>query len=565
MSITQYIDEIRILRLLLLVFIVASMFIEVLERGVYLYIFVYLLFIVLIAIGKPYHIFISTIAFSAIYTLDGELLALLLTIASSLLSFLILYAEGRSGILKLVFATLLFYTPIYIVNPRTLISVATVVGCVVIAVAREYLRIGKSYVEIYQHRKTVYIGEPASYGVDIKCRGIFRYIVLESRRSIASGEAVNEVRVDLPVRTNYLGVNNIHISVVIEDVRGFARVTHGPYTLSYVVLAKASILMKRAERLLEKYAAYLAVPRVVKIMIGFHGLGEVGGSAELAGAGISGSPGVGIAGLGGESLGKISKELAASIATGVGIEGVEQPILIREKQGFVKYALAIHIMKEVEATISRIASRAYIGEYQGVREYIPGDNIKAIHWKKSFRRELVEDIYVKVFSSESEGGGGWGVRVIYADLAATSPRELDVLISAIYGELLRELEGGKPFTTVHLFIYIPYRELHYIHGKLVDVVVALNTLIQRYEARALYDYDTWRRTRTIRLGEAQGFLNKLEEYYRVLGLALADVVKKEVGRNTSITLIHSNALAYKYAIVAKILRDAGFMVPEPVR
>jgi len=37
-------------------------------------------------------------------------------------------------------------------------------------------------------------------------------------------------------------------------------------------------------------------------------------------------------------------------------------------------------------------------------------------------------------------------------------------------------------------------------------------------------------------------------------------VKSEVGVGKSIVLIHSNALAYKYAVVAKVLHDAGFKV-----
>jgi uncharacterized protein (DUF58 family) len=218
-------------------------------------------------------------------------------------------------------------------------------------------------------------------------------------------------------------------------------------------------------------------------------------------------------------------------------------------------------VKAVEATIARIVAKAYVGEYVGVREYIPGDNPKTIHWKKSFRRELVEDLYVKVFSSQpEEGGGGRGVRIVYADLASTSPSELDMLISTVYSLLLRELESGKPFTTIHLFIAIPGEGLHHIYGKLVDVVAALNTLIAKYGVRALYDYETWRRTRTIVLGEAQGFISQLEEYYKALGLAVADAVKNEVGVGGPITLIHSNALAYKYAVVARILRDSGFIV-----
>jgi Protein of unknown function DUF58. len=545
------------LKLLLLVHIATSALAEVLWRGVGAHIFIYILIAVLTAVGKPWHALISAIAFSSVYTLNEGLLELLLSSTSSLLGFLVLYAGGGGDTPRLVFTALLLYTPIYIVNPRVLIPIATIVSSMLIAMAREYARLGRSYVELHQHRKAVYIGEAASHEVVVKCPGVFRYTVLESERGVASGEAVDEARVDLLVRASRLGASSTSVSVVVEDVRGLARVSHGPYTLSFVVLARATAFLKRAERMLEKYAAYLAVPRVVKLSVSPLGLGEVGGGAGLAGIGAVGSAsgGAGVGGVGPEA------QPLGALATGVGMGGVGRSAPTGEKRGFARRAPAMRIVKEVEAAIARISAKAHVGEYLGVREYLPGDNPKAIHWKKSFRRELAEDLYVKVFSSKpEEGGGGRGVRIVYADLAATSPRELDIMISAIYGELLRELESGRPFTTTHLFIAIPGEGLHYIHGKLVDVVVALNTLIQRYEIRALYDYETWRRTRTIRLGEAQGFVNQLEEYYKALGLAIASAVKSEVGAGKSIVLIHSNALAYKYAVVAKVLRDAGFTV-----
>lgn len=560
MPMAKHLRRVRALKLLLLALIIASVLVKALLGGVGIHIFVYILIVVLIAVGKPWHALISATAFSTVYTLNGELLELFLASTSSLLGFLVLYAEGRSGTPRLALASLLLFTPIYIVNPRALIPVATIASSMLIAVAREYMRLGKSYVELRRCSKTVYIGEATSYEVVIKCPGLFKYTVLESGRSIAFGKAIDGAEVDLLVKASHLGAGSSSISVVIEDIRGLARVTHGPYTLSYTVLARASAFMKRAEKVLEKYVAYLAVPRVVKLLIGFPGLGEVGGTRP-AGIGAVGTAGMGagVRGLGLET--QPLKAQAVGTAVGVGVGGVGRSAPAEEKKSFVRRAPAIHIVKAVEATIARIAARAYVGEYVGVREYIPGDNPKTIHWKKSFRRELVEDLYVKVFSSQpEEGGGGRGVRIVYADLASTSPSELDMLISTVYSLLLRELESGKPFTTIHLFIAIPGEGLHHIYGRLVDVVAALNTLIVKYGVRALYDYETWRRTRTIVLGEAQGFISQLEEYYKALGLAVADAVKNEVGVGGPITLIHSNALAYKYAVVARILRDSGFIV-----
>jgi hypothetical protein len=179
------------------------------------------------------------------------------------------------------------------------------------------------------------------------------------------------------------------------------------------------------------------------------------------------------------------------------------------------------------------------------------------------RRELLEDLYVKIYSAEQVGGGGGaGTRVILADLTAVNPIELDTLLSALYGELLYELAGEKPLTRVHLFLKIPGEELIYVSGKVVDVVVALNTIIQEYDVRSLYNYETWGRTRSIKLGESVGFISELENYYRAIGLAIAEVLRSNTGGKTAVQLIHSNAMGYKYAIVKRTLRDAGFMVLE---
>jgi hypothetical protein len=80
------------------------------------------------------------------------------------------------------------------------------------------------------------------------------------------------------------------------------------------------------------------------------------------------------------------------------------------------------LMGKIQAAISYYASKAQRGDYSGVREYEPGDNPKMIHWKKSLRRELLEDLYVKIYSAEQVGGGGGaGTRVILADLTGSKP------------------------------------------------------------------------------------------------------------------------------------------------
>ena len=67
------------------------------------------------------------------------------------------------------------------------------------------------------------------------------------------------------------------------------------------------------------------------------------------------------------------------------------------------------------------------------------------------------------------------------------------------------------------------------------------------------------------LGEARGIIGDLESYYKELGLAISASLREKVGEGSSIVLIHSNALAYKYSVISRVLQDYGFIVSQPTR
>jgi hypothetical protein len=479
-----------------------------------------------------------------------------------LLGFLVLYVEGSTSILSRVLASLLAFTPLYILTPLSLIPATVVIVVLVGLSIKEYLRLGKSSVDVSLESKIVYLGEPVKCRLAIKCPGLFKYTVFEESKGILKGLTSNRAGLEVSLRSDHLGVNERNISVLVEDVKGLARIIHGPYTLSFRVSARISSLLKQAERLIKKYATYLSTPRIVKVTITPIITGFTGEKRALGGASYIGIGGLGIST---SEIGR-GKVVAEEFQESFKLRGSVSPISAEiesslTKSGFIKWIIPWRLIREVEVVVSKYATRSHIGEYMGVREYEPGDSPRIIHWKKSLRRELMEDLYVKVHARELESSGGGGLtRIILADLTATSPVELDMMLSALYGELLSDLLNQKPFTQIHLFIKIPGEELLYVSGKVLDVVVALNTIIQRRSVRALYNYETWRRTRTIKLGESTGFISDLEKYYRALGFSLAEMLKSRVSERVAVQLIHSNALAYKYSIIAQTLRDTGFTV-----
>jgi len=553
----------RVLRLLLVIVVLACVAIRsYFERRVDIYNYILVLLSIPLVLSRPLLVFTLSLAFSIVIASLNYTVLLVFSTIIAILGFLVLYVESLSNILSKVITSLLVFTPIYIVVPLSLIPVLVVAALLVLISIREYLRLSKSSVDVFLESGIAYLGDLVKYRVVIMCPDFFKYSVLEGNKSVTSGLATNRVVLDLSFRGEYLGVIERSVRVIVEDVRGFARIVHGPYTLSFKVLARVSGLVKRAEKLVEKYAVYLSTPRVVKVVLGRGVEGFAGVSRVVGGVGVSGW-----SGLSGEVLREHGvSELATTQILPPGVDltsrvisGVEKPFTERSV-GF-KWVIMKTLMREIQATISLYTSRAYFGEYMGTREYQPGDSPRIIHWKKSLRRELLEDLYVKVYAKElTSSGGGGGVRIILVDLTATSPFELDMLLSALYGELLSELTRERPLTQVHLFIKIPREELIHVSGKLVDVTVALNTIIQKYDVKALFNYETWRRTRSIRLGESLGFISNLENYYRAYGSALAELFKTITSERATVQLIHSNALGYKYSIITQTLKDAGFMV-----
>jgi len=555
--------NLRFTRLLLLVTTLVCLFVRVYYEGyVDAYSLIYVLFTLPVLLGNPVLVFLISLAVSFITVSLEYIILLLLSTIVALLGLLLLYMEASGNLFNIAVTSILVFTPVYIVAPASLIPALSTGVVLLIFTMREYLRLGKSTVEVYPERSIAYIGEPVEYRVIASCPGSFKYIVLEENKRVNSGVANEKITLEIPSRIEHLGVVERSLQVILEDTRGFAKIVHGPYVLSFKMIARASSIIKKAEKLVEKYAEYLSTPRVVKIAFG-HGVeGSIGETSFTIGAGPRGMGdlGSGAADRGGEAAVVKQSEMSIKLTSGV----VKEQSKPRVDSGLeARKVIMKTLVSKIQAAITYYAYKAQRGDYSGVREYEPGDNPKLIHWKKSLRRELLEDLYVKIYSAEQVGGGGGaGTRVILADLTATNPVELDTLLSALYGELLSELTSENPLTQVYLFLKIPGEDLIHVSGKVVDVVVALNTIIQEYDVRALYNYETWGRSRSIKLGGSAGFISELENYYMIIGLAIAEAIRSNTGGKIAVQIIHSNALGYKYAIVKRVLRDSGFMVLE---
>jgi hypothetical protein len=502
-----------------------------------------------------------TLAFSSLY-IEQEVVNVVMAVVISTLGLTLQYVVSRREFPKVVVACLVAFTPIYIVKPHSIICAVAIAASTALLALKATVDLGRAKVEVREVERLVHLGDYAKYKVSIESPVPIYYEVFEGDTVVHRGGPAREVNVVLEKAAEHVGQVSVAVVVYVEHFKGLAKLSHGPFNLTFNAIPRAAVMIKRAEHVLRKYAEYLTIPRVVRY--------------EVSPSGVGGTPGVEAPGVGGRGLYGLGS-LGASIGGSTTSIGVVPPSRReREERGEVAveasqaltpheitiwHRIATELMRSVRAYISRIKAKSLVGEYAGVREFEPGDSLKMIHWKKSLRRDDIEELFVKVFQSEEsvEGGGG-GVSVFFADLVCTSHVDLDVVLTALYAKLLRGVERGGALQEVHLFVKPPGSVVYYFSGKVVDVLAALNTLTLKGLVTPLYDYESWGRERRVVLGSSRGFIRELEEYYRALGLAIAELIKIRVGERKRVVLIHSKAHAYKYALVADTLRSLGFVV-----
>ncbi|MCI4462375.1 MAG: hypothetical protein JHC12_05430, partial [Thermogladius sp.] len=224
---------------------------------------------------------------ASLLTLGGGYLGIVLSIILSVLGFVILLKEGGRVVRPLAIAASISM-PLVIINPLTLIPLSALALSYIVAATREYLRLGRSRVRVEQGGRVVYLGEQAGYTVKITCPGPFNYRIVEGSSVVSSGSAVNEVEVNVAKNLEHLGANKMYVRVIIEEPRGLAKVEHGPFTLTYLLVMKSTTYFKRAEEMLARYARYLSVPRVYRVVVGGGPAGKVGGVGGGIGVGGKG-------------------------------------------------------------------------------------------------------------------------------------------------------------------------------------------------------------------------------------------------------------------------------------
>ncbi|HDJ51207.1 MAG TPA: DUF58 domain-containing protein [Thermoprotei archaeon] len=202
------------------------------------------------------------------------------------------------------------------------------------------------------------------------------------------------------------------------------------------------------------------------------------------------------------------------------------------------------------------------GTYYGVREFMPGDTLRDIHWKKTISRR---ELYVKTFEAGGEGGRGGAPLIIITDLLAANVEELDEITRRTLMLLYRTAIGKSQGRELLLIVISPIRELIYAVGTPEQV---LNFFLQIYEkgmVKLFYDYKGF--LREIDTSEIYEFMGASGNfiYFGVLNdismrlakKVLEALVKKEAAEAEEFVIIHGAPSAVTVRYVEELLELSG--------
>ncbi len=210
--------------------------------------------------------------------------------------------------------------------------------------------------------------------------------------------------------------------------------------------------------------------------------------------------------------------------------------------------------------------RTLRGEYYGVREYVPGDNPKNIHWKKSIAKgELV----VKEFSGGLNSLNELGPIIIFADITVSNILEFDKVSYNIFSLILK-YAALNPHGELVLLLTLPNGDMIAISGGARDVLLELYKL---FRERVMHvDLDYYSMSNMLGREEIDTIMstkNMVLDTIKYINASFYSRVLSVLGRlgldmPTYYTIIHGKPTSFKYSMLKYLLERNGYIyVKEP--
>lgn len=483
----------------------------------YHYIF-YTLLIPVYLICRGFYRFVAGFAACVLYMcLDNSSPYLVIPVSTMVFADYLAGSGPREKLLMKSIVTTLIYVPVYIVVPQAVIPAIAVIGSAVIALFAEYVELSVFRVEAIKIPQLIYLGDSAEIELEVHGRGRAIYEVHLDGKLVEEGFINDVARIRLFIKPDYAGIHIYAVQIGLRGRRGLAQLLVKSFSIKLRVIPRYTAVSRRARALLAKYIHEVGVPTVLYARI----------SAEH----------------------RVSKvpapyHLAASLQPKWGRQGPQQAVY--------HWTTPYRIYQVLEEVIGR----ALRGEYIGAREYVPGDSPRDIHWKKSV---CLNRLVVKEYGASSTGEAGHPV-VVVADWMATNAVELDMLIELTYWILLSNRASKI------VVLKVPSGGLYLIRGRYLDIIAAIESILMIEDIRALFNYESWSRSRmVVNTVTGGGVLEELIRYYELQAYSLIGELEKQGAvRGTPFYTIYSKSLSFKYAVFTRCMGGLGYK-PAPLK
>lgn len=332
--------------------------------------------------------------------------------------------------------------------------------------------------------------------------------------------------IKFPIPTQHLGSYSLIINLVVTDYLGISRRLLRPLSIKYVVVPTTL-------KYLEVIRSELFSRRDVKEL-----LSDVELSITELGSGL----------------------------VGFGVEEVSRVV-----SGLVRYGLRGGPVELIMSLVGfsegfeGLGRRGRVGEYVGVRYYIPGDDFRHIHWSKSLSKT---SLVVKEFTTSStpEGSvvGGGLEPIVITDLVAYDVRDFDNIVLTLLTTFLSIVRVNPEVRTSLVLIYGDL--VLVMRGKALDILYRLYKALSNLMPKLLYEYVP------IKGSVSEGYVK-----YLIINLGNVKYFSKLVSANKSFTkelvkylilngltppkpyvIIHSDVFKVRYALVRYELSSYGY-------
>lgn len=220
-----------------------------------------------------------------------------------------------------------------------------------------------------------------------------------------------------------------------------------------------------------------------------------------------------------------------------------------------------------EYTLTRGPSpKSLRGEYYGVREFVPGDNPRNIHWKKSLTKG---ELITKEFSIGLEGSRSLNTLIIFADLISSNVEEFDRISYRLITIILRHAVLN-PNGRILLLLTLPNGTMEVLVGGAKDILIEVYKMFK--EKLLLIDEEYRSMSSELREEEIKTLLSKQNFFFLVIKEAnkrfyanvLSILGKLGFDTPTYYTIIHGRPTSFKYSFIKYLLNKLGYTyISEP--